>query len=394
MTMHRQLAAALGWRRMGADTRRPEIAALIARGIGPLAGGAVGAGPAQMFATGPQSPFFVIAPELFDENTILNVWSSAQRAFPGFGQPDGYDIPGRGLMAQIEVVFTGTLTVTPGTGAVVPTSYWPYGLLDNMRFSVNGSPLLNGNGIAYEARRQVITRKGPDVMTVSPSATGANVVEIHWLIPVADNMHNLWGAILSQADDLYLRLDYTAAAVAKLFTLTGTATAALTGSFQLVYHAFDVPVVPIQGVEHGVLPDTDVLHRFSEYSVPVVASGDTELRLQQTGGEVERIFLYLDNVGSIMDPATWSRVRFQFAETEEPMDWLAHSLLTRNGNHYLGRITPNMAVIDFAFNNQRRDALYPKGVANPKVIVTLPTTITPNAGARLYAVQESLVGGA
>jgi hypothetical protein len=46
-------------------------------------------------------------------------------------------------------------------------------------------------------------------------------------------------------------------------------------------------------------------------------------------------------------------------------------------------------VIDFAFWNQRRDALYPKGVANPKVIVNLPSTITPNAGARLYAVQES-----
>ena len=39
-------------------------------------------------------------------------------------------------------------------------------------------------------------------------------------------------------------------------------------------------------------------------------------------------------------------------------------------------------------------AVYPKGVANPKVIVNLPVSITPNAGARLYGVQESLVGGA
>jgi hypothetical protein len=156
-----------------------------------------------------------------------------------------------------------------------------------------------------------------------------------------------------------------------------------------------VPIVPIQGQgEKGVLPDTDVLHRFSEFSVPVVAIGDTELRLQQTAGEVERILLFLDNVGSIMDPVSWNTVRFQFAETEEPTTWGIKQLLSKNARNYLNRITPKAAVIDFAFWNQRRDALYPKGVANPKVIVNIPTGVTVNAGARLYGVQESLVGGA
>jgi hypothetical protein len=396
-----QVLAALAHRRRGNDLEHPSIAEQISLGIVPVRGGAVGSTPAATFATVPSDQFFVIAPQVFDEATILNVWSSATKAIPAFGQSDGFDLPGRGLLAEIEIIFTGILTLTAGTGAATPTDLWPYGLLQNIRFSVNGSNLLNANGQSYDYRRQVITRKAPDSMTSAPTAAGANTVEIHWVLPIADNMVNLWGAILTQSDDLYARLDYTvapapaAATLGGLFTLTGTATATLTGNIQLTYYAYDVPIVPIQGAgEKGVLPDTDVLHRYSEFSVPVVANGDTEIKLQQTAGEVERIFLFLDNIGSLMDPATWATIRFQFAETEEPTTWLAHQLLSRNARNYLGRITPKCAVIDFAYWNQQRDALYPKGVANPKVIVNLPTTITPTAGARLFAVQESLVGGA
>lgn len=396
-----QVLAALAHRRHGDDIDDPRIAELIKFGIVPIRGGAVGSTPAATFATVPSDQFFVIAPDVFDEATILNVWSSATKAIPAFAAADGFDLPGRGLLAEIEIIFTGTLTVTPGAGTVTATDLWPYGLLSNIKFSVNGSNLLNANGQSFDYRRQVISRKAPDSMTSAPTASGANTVEIHWVIPISDNMVNLWGAILTQSDDLYARLDYTvgpapgAAVLQGLFTLTGNATVTLTGNIQLTYYAYDVPIVPIQGQgDKGVLPDTDVLHRFSEFSVPVVANGDTEIKLQQTAGEVERIFLFLDNIGSLMDPATWNTVRFQFAETEEPTTWLAHQLLSRNARNYLGRITPKAAIIDLAFWNQQRDALYPKGVANPKVIVNLPSSITPNAGARLYAVQESLVGGA
>ncbi len=390
-----QIMAAIAHRRRGANLDDPVIAGMVELGIGPILGGATGSTPAATFATVPSDSFFVIAPEVFDEATILNVWQSAQKALPALGQGDGFDLPGRGLLAEIEIIFTGTATNTLNGGTVTYTDYWPYGILDNIRFSVNGSPLLNAQGQSYEYRRQVITRKAPDAMTSAPTATGANTVEVHWIVPIADNMVNLWGAILTQSDDLYARLDFTVAAQSKLVALTGGATMTLTGNLQLTYFAFDVPIVPIANMgEKGVLPDTDVLHRFSEFSVPVLANGDTELKLQQTAGEIERIILFIDNVGSLLDAASWNTIRFQFAETEEPYTILAHNLLSKNARNYLGRITPKAAVIDFAFWNQRRDALYPKGVANPKVIVSLPSTVTPNAGARLFGVQESLVGGA
>jgi hypothetical protein len=391
-----QIQAALLHRRTGADLDDPFTAKLIELGIAPLLGGAVGSTPAATFATVPSDDFFVIAPEVFDEATILNVWQSAQKALPAFGQADGFDLPGRGLLAEIEVRLTATVTNTAGTGTITYTDYWPYGILDNLRFTVNGSPLLNAQGLSYDLRRQVVTRRAPDSMTSAPVAPGANTVEVHWIVPIADNLVNLWGAILTQSDDLYARLEYTVAAQTKLVALTGNATMVITAAnLQLTYFAYDVPIVPIANMgEKGVLPDTDVLHRFSEFSVPVIANGDTELRLQQTAGEIERVYLFLDNVGSIMDPASWNTVRFQFAETEEPITILIANLLSRNARHYLGRLTPKATAIDFAYWNQRRDAVYPKGVANPKVIVNLPSSVTPNAGARLFGVQESLVGGA
>jgi hypothetical protein len=391
-----QVLAALAHRRAGHDLSAPRVQQLIELGMAPVMGGAVGSTPAATFATVPADSFFVIAPDVFDEATIPNCWKSKQQALPAWSQQDGFDLPGRGLLAEIEVVFTGTLTCTAGTGTITATDYWPFGLLDNLRFTVNGSPLENAQGLSYELRRQAVRRQAKNAQTSAPTSAGANTVEIHWIVPIADNLVNLWGSILAQSDDLYLRLEYTVAAKSKLFALTGDADVTLTGNLELTYYAWDVPIVPVANMgEKGVLPDTDVLHRFSEFSVPVVSNGDTELKLQQTAGEIERIFLFLDNVGSLLAVTSWSEVRFQFAETEEPYRIGASQLLGKNANDYNDVLeSAKAACLDNSYWNQRRDALWPKGVANPKVIVTLPSTVTPNTGARLYGVQESLVGGA
>lgn len=390
--VRRKVEAALAHRRVGADLERQAVRDLVDRALPPIAGGAVGEVAAQTYQGVPVDEFFVVSPELFDQATILNTWQSPIKAIPGAGNPDRFDIPGRGLLGLIELVFTGTTTLTPGTGSVTPTDLWPYGLLSNLSLRLNGSPILNGHGHAFEYRRKVKTKNAPDAMTSAPTASGANVTEIHWLIPVAEDMIDLFGAVLSQADDLYISLEYVQETIANLFALTGNATAAITGNFQLNYYAFDVPVVPINNVQRGVLPDLDVLHRMSEFSTPAVV-GDTELRLQQTGGVIERLFVWIDNTnGALIDPASWSRVRMQFAETEEPITLPANVALSLNARHYFGRIAPKCLVVDFTAWKAARDGVYPKGVANPKIIVTVPNTVTLNAGARVFCMQESLIG--
>lgn len=394
-----QVAAALEWEHAGAHLeagrRRRLVRELIRTGHRPAGGRAIGSEHGAPFANVPDSGF-VIAPEVFEQATIRHTWQSPQKAFPGFGLPEAFDLPNRGLLAEIELVFTGTYTRTDGTGSHTVTDYSPYGMLENVELAVNGSPLKSVGGLALEYRRQVTSRKATDAMTSAPTAAGANVWEVRWRIPVADNMRNLWGALLAQADDLYLTLALAAAARAKIVTLTGNADVTLTGNYRLVFTGYDVPLVTIEGMgPRHVLPDTDVLHRFHQYSQPVISTGETRLKLQRTAGEVERVFLWLDNASStLMDPSSWSEVRFAYMATEEPLRWPAKALLSENARNYTNRITPKAAVIDLSAYNQKRDALYPRAVADPEIVVDIPSSVTVNAGARLFAGQESLVGGA
>jgi hypothetical protein len=108
-----------------------------------------------------------------------------------------------------------------GHGRRDPTDLWPYGLLQNIRFSVNGSNLLNANGHVLRLPPPGDHAQGAGLDDLGPHGRGANTVEIHWVLPIADNMVNLWGAILTQSDDLYARLDYTVAPAPAAATLGG-----------------------------------------------------------------------------------------------------------------------------------------------------------------------------
>jgi hypothetical protein len=391
-----QARSYLAHKALGAHMEAPLVRALVRAGRLPTRGKALGTETGATFRNSPH-PGYVIAPQVFEDATIRQTWKTASKPFRGFGlKEEGWDLPSRGVLAELELIFTGTWTRTDGTGAVTPTDYNPYGLWEWLSLSVNGSDLKNASGMAYEYRRQVLTRKAVDAMTSAPNAAGANVWDVRWRIPVADNLRNLWGGILAQADDLDVRLDVMTAAKNKMAALTGTADVTLTGQTELLIITYDVPIVNIEGVgERHVLPDTDVLHRFHEFSEAVPAVGEKVMDLQRTAGEVERIFVWLDNASStLMDPASWSEVRFRYMSTEEPLRFPAKSLLSENARNYTNRITPKAAVIDLSAYNQRRDGLFPRETIDPQIVVVIPAGVTVNAGARLFAVQESLVGGA
>lgn len=398
--VHEQARAYMAFKGAGAALEDRLVRELVRVGQGPalgrmpIGGDVMGAS----FRNHPANDPFVISAELFDDATIKNVWESATQDYRGFGtRQSGFDLPNKGLLAQVEVIFEGTYTRTDGAGSHTVTDYTGYGLLESIELLANSQSLKAASGLAYDFRRQVVTRKAVKALDASPTAAGANTWHLSWLVPVADNMRNLWGAIYAQADDTSLRLELINAAQAKIVALTGNATAAITGAtYKLVFTAFEVKWVEIKGVGlRIVLPEVDVLHRFHEYSEPVASSGEKRMKLQRSAGEVERIFLFLDNAAStLMDPSTWTEVRFAYLATEEPMRWPAKQLLRENADNYSDRITPKCAVIDLAAKNQRRDGLFPKAVVDPEVVVEIPSSVTVNAGARLFAVQEMLVGGA
>lgn len=393
-----QARAYLAFERAGAHLEDRLVRELVRVGSGPGGGRALGSDVmGASFRNHPATDPFVVSAELFDDATIKNVFASARQDFRGFAQKQsGFDLPNKGLLAQVELVFEGTYTRTDGTGSHTVTDYKPFGLLEQIELSANSQSLKSAGGLAFDFRRQVVTRKALRPMDAHPTAAGANTWRVSWLIPVADNMRNLWGAIYAQADDLSLRLELMNAAKSKIATLTGDADVTLTGTYHLVFTAFEAKWVEIKGVGlRIVLPEIDVLHRFHEYSEPVPSTGEKRMKLQRSAGEVERIFLFLDNAAStLMDPSTWDEVRFAYLATEEPMRWPAKALLSENADNYTDRIAPKCAVIDLAAKNQRRDGLFPKAVVDPEIVVKIPSGVTVNTGARLFAVQEMLVGGA
>ncbi len=409
----RQLDAARHWARAGGDPNDAAVAALIERGAPPIRGGAVGSGPGATFVNGP-APGFTIDPQLFNDRTVLNTFQMASKAFPGFGQQVTFDLPKRGLIALVELVTNITFAQTHGTGTDVLADYAKaLSLYSNVQLLVDGSPLVNAHAAALQARLQAASKNAPQTQDAIPwtnSTTGNYVWETHTIIPVAYDQNSLHGALFSQSDSLYAQLVLTAEAQANLFTITGNDTLAINAGATITpyVYTYDVPFVdqPKQG-QVGVLPNLDVVHRIMEYSVPVVGNGDTQLYLPEIPGQLQRLFCWIDNTaGALIDPASWSGIRFTYAETETPQNFNPIStLLTRNAREYNGRVgaynpvmpwnaggnIPKVAVFDFASSNAR-NALYPANVTRPLVTVTLPTTITPNAGARFYVVAEWLEG--
>lgn len=388
---------------------RSAINHLIAAGRGPMSGGATGQGPALTFVNGP-APNFVVNPDLFNQRTTLNVFQGSQKAWPGFGQLVQFDLPKRGIIESVEVIANLTVTQTHGTGTDVLTDYAKaLSIYSSGAIMVDGSPLINPHAAALTARLQAATRNAPmtqDVIPFTPSTSGAAQWEIHTVFPLAYDDATLYGALFSQSDSLQAQLWLTTEVQANLFAITGNDTVTVSGTLTPVFRTYDVPDVPTnQGGTVAVIPDLDVVHRILEYSQPIVASGDTTLYLPEVPGQMQRLFVWADNTaGALIDPASWTAARFVYAETETPINFNPISkLLAANARKYNGRVgaynlptapfvnTPKVAVIDFASSNAR-NALYPANVTKPNVVVTIPNTVTINAGARLFIAAEWLEG--
>ena len=362
----------------------------------------IGQGPSAAFVNGLAG--FVANDQLFNDRTTLNTFSQPSKAYPGFGGTVSFDLPHRGIISEIELVTLLTVTQTHGTGTTALTDLAKaLSVFSQMNLSVDGTPLELAHGVAFQARLQAATRNAPqpqDVIPFTPSTSGAASWELHHIIPVAYDDDSLHGALFSQSDSIYATLGLTAEAQANLFAITGNDTITVSGTIQPFIRTYDVPFVDNNGQRVGVLPESlPTIHRMLEYSVPMVGTGDTTLYLPEVPGQIQRLFIWADNTaGALIDPASWSGVKFTYSETETPLNYNpVGALLTENARHYRGRVgaygsnTGKVAVLDFAASNVR-NALYPANVTRPNVVVTVPGTVTVNAGARLYVAAEWLEG--
>jgi len=283
----------------------------------------------------------VIDPATFYPATRRRRFLQKSASFAGLGLTDQFSLFQDGIIGSIHVRVSGTVTLTPGTATAATTRRWPYDLVKRFRFSANGQAnLINASGLKIKALEhmypdrsdrgvvQAIGGASPGTSRQQGTLSGSNEVwgfgsgvtglsgaqpfELNYVLPVAMDLELLTGAIFAQTQstDLVLAIDW--ANSADLFTLTGTATAAVTAAIEATGKIYSIPIV--EGRQ--VLPDLTQFHSVIEGRKTDVAVGDNEVPLPGigVGRALQRAYYQLWN-GATEAPLAMNATNFG------PQEW-------------------------------------------------------------------------
>lgn len=251
------------------------------------------------------------------------------KAFSGLGSTDIVTTLQTGIISQLLIRLTGTVTTVKGAGTVATKNAWPYGLLKAARFTANGqSNLINVPGIWLKAREMArttlndrgVTRQarqaqpgagllngnarngslslaseiwgtttgnlelGPEVTAI---ADGTYNFELYFVVPVAFDEKTLVGSIFAQtqATELALAMDW--ATSSDIFTFTADAAATVACTYSVEGIVYDIPQVG----GAIVVPNLSMFHSYILTRNTAVALGDNEYTLpgQGVGRQLMRI---------------------------------------------------------------------------------------------------------
>jgi hypothetical protein len=353
-------------------------------------------------------------------------------AFPGFGGNTRLSIRQVGVIGGIWLKLTGVLTVTLGGGTAATTSRWPYGLFRAIRFSANGqSNLINAGGWALKAR-QFMARAdcndrgvsrgiggaspgtartqgtlslnnenwgvGQNVTAIPGAPTNYNV-ELHIYVPVAQDNVDLTGAIFAQtsATDLALEIDWSP--VAELFTLTGAATVAFTGTLTA---ETEVYTIPQDGNGNIVVPNLDVFHSIIQTRYGPPSNGLNEIRLagQGVGRSLQRLWFQAFNGSTpaplAMNDTNFAQLGWRYGGNDTPQVWQSGLGLAYWDENLFGSdfgSQQGFGVLDWTSEFAFRDAIDEGAATELRLLVEIPSGVSLTSPFIEYT-QETLFGGA
>lgn len=262
---------------------------------------------------GVQAPSVTVAPELFYPATRrLRFPMRPLTSITGLGSTDSTQLRQTGIISELEVRVTGTVTFG-GTITGTSMSYeWPFNLVKAFKLSANGqSNLINARGLTIRAYEFVTNPKLDDsglgasfgatavtsgslklpcddwgtsgVNSLNPNATVAAVgtftFDVTYFLPVAADQVSLIGSVYAQSSATNLTLDIDWNTQAALMTLGGAATFSQALQYQVTGRAFSIPQV--QG--RFVVPDLSQFHQLAEFRQGGLAQGVNEPLLPGTG---------------------------------------------------------------------------------------------------------------
>lgn len=376
-------------------------------------------------------PQSAVKPDVFFKKTRRMRIKQDGFTFPGVGQTQRLSMRQVGIIGGLYIKFSGQVVVTLGGGTAATTNQWPYNLCRNIRFSANGqSNLINVSGWNLKPRECMARSDHNDrgvargIGGASPGTSrtqgtmsmanedwglGQNVtaivgapttypVELEWYVPVAFDKVDLTGAIFAQtsATDLALELDF--ATQAELFTLTGAATAAVTGSF--VVEA-DVYTIPQDGDGGIVVPDLSVFHSLIQTRYTSPSNGLNEIRLagQGVGRQLMRMWFRTWS-GAVpaplaMNATNYGNVGWRYGGNDTPevyQDGKANAYWAEDLFGVDFAQQQGFGVLDWSSEFAFRDSIDEGAATELRLLVEIPSGVSLTSPYIEY-VQETLFAG-
>lgn len=373
---------------------------------------------------GIQVPAEGVNPQAFFALTRRRRATEKSAVYSGLGFTDQAQILKSDILSRIHVRFSGTLTVTPGTGTVATTAQWPYGAAGQFSFAANGqSQLINLSGPAAKALEFVKTPSLTDRGV--PQKVGANTVtqgtlsvnseswgvgqsqagipagsypvELSWMLPVAEDDRDLAGAIFCQTSAMDITLQIKWGNPTDLFVLTGNATATLAGTFFVETEKFSIPVVG----GTMVVPDLSLFHSVIENNNYAIANGtvDTDLAGQGAGKSLLRVLARVmsgtaPGAPLAVNASNYGAMSWKYGTNEVP-EQITDGASMRQLNELdygvdLGAVWGWWAM-DFAARNAFRDAVDMGQTSQLRLSTTIQNGVALTA-PRLSYVQELVFG--
>lgn len=344
------------------------------------------------------------------------------KAFAGLGGTDTIEIKKTGILAGLWLKFSGTISIDPGTGTAATTARWPYDLAKKVKFTANGQAnVINVSGLKLKAREPMTmptsdrgvaqTFGGATVnagtlsmaseswgvgskSTIS-SAQNAKAVELVWFVPVAEDRVELQGAIFAATSttDLTLTVDWSN--LADLVTLSGNATASVTGNITVLGVKYSIP----ESNGQIVVPDLGYFHSMIESRSTGLAQGENEIRVvgQGAGKTLLRDFFQVWSNGAplAMNAANFGPLAWRYSTNETP-DYFTDGQMLREVNERsynadIGGIW-GFGSHEFAEENAFRDSVDMGAASEFRKVINLVNA--PTNGAVEYVTETIFRAGA
>lgn len=336
---------------------------------------------------------------------------------------DTWELRKSDILADCTIRIVGTVVITLPTGTVATTARWPYDIVKSLQFTANGaSNLINASGWKLKARhfmkkadlddRGVSQTIGGTVRTqgtlslaseswgvgqnTSAIAAGTYNVDLAIPVDVAEDEVNLAGAIFLATSSSDLTLTVNWAGIADLFTVTGTATVALSLTATLESTKYSIPM------DNGVmvLPNLNLFHSIQQSRTTAIGNGENEIRIvgQGAGKRLLRVFAQTWN-GAVPSPlavndTNYGLLSWRYATNEQPDTWTAQRLRERNEDWYNSDFGGFQGIwsIDFSTISAFRDAPDMGTHGELRIVETIQSgvTLTTSPAAATEYVTETL----